>query len=93
MWHKLYFYQVKRKRETMKRTTESIGYGQLRTTVRKNGVLKVVTLKRGVGNKWELVVEKFVKNAGFGCTLVESYTSDFLCGSGDGGIGFVCEIN
>lgn len=62
------------------RKVNDLGYGQkevisFRGSMLKRGDrLKRVLLKRGVGNAWYVVVEKYMANVfGFGCTLIESY--------------------
>jgi lysophospholipid acyltransferase (LPLAT)-like uncharacterized protein len=56
------------------RKVESLGYGNVRSSVWKNGVLKVVTFKKNVANNCSVIVEKFVANVGgFGNTKVSSF--------------------
>jgi len=56
------------------RKVENLGYGSVQSSVWKNGVLKVVTFKKNVANNCSVVVEKFVKNSGFGSTKISSYS-------------------
>lgn len=52
---------------------EDIGYGQIRGSVWNGDILKVITVKRGMGGcGGRILIERFVKNVCYGNTKISS---------------------